>query len=176
MIAAILLFPLLLLMTAFEIVKRVVGLILFPFAYAQRDTHRVNHKAGKASILYWFLDDSINEDSKKRDKPETDYCCYGKREPLGFITERLPAGRLQEFARAYNWSAWRNSAINLRDKMAVGPMLESWWKRGTKSFYEVRIFENRALPYLELWFGGYRLQAGFLSGQGQWQVQFRKLK
>jgi hypothetical protein len=43
---------------------------------------------------------------------------------------------------------------------------------GEKSFYEVRKFEHATLPYLELWFGAYRFQCGFISA-GRFQVQFR---
>jgi hypothetical protein len=46
-------------------------------------------------------------------------------------------------------------------------------RRG-RSFYEVRKFPLGYFPYLELWAGAWRFQAGFISC-GRWQIQARKL-
>jgi hypothetical protein len=170
MITALILFPLLPLMTCFELVKRVIGLFVYPVAYWLIKWPRTSK-----GVLWAFMDDSIVLDSLARCGKPLPYCCYGKREPLNFITEKLSPGPFQEWFRAWNWNSWRNSAINLRDEMAAGPMLYVIKHiGGAKSYYEARRFKNVALPYLEVWFGSYRLQAGWLKG-GFWQVQFRKL-
>lgn len=158
-------------MTCFELVKRVVGLFVYPVSYQFRTWPRLRH-----SFWWLWLDDSIVLDSIKRGYGPIEYCGYGKREPLGFLTEKMQAGPLREFLRAYSWGCLRNNCINLRDVMAAGPMIEVLWRAvGVDSFYEVRRFaKGWALPYLELWFGEYRLQAGWLTGCGQWQVSFIK--
>lgn len=170
----ILLFPLLILATAFEIIKRVIGLFIYPVAYLCRGLCRTEKRSFIFKFLWLFLDDSIVKDSLNRASLYLDYCCYGKREPLGFITERMKDGPFKEFLRSYSWGCLRNNAINLAIVLEnyVGPMQSVLKHYGNKSFYEVRRFKSLALPYLELWLGRYRLQAGWLKC-GRFQAQFK---
>lgn len=166
----IILFPLLLLMTIFELVKRIIGIFIYPFSYCLRQWP-VTDK----SFWWLWMDDSIVVDSIARGYGPLEYCGYGKKEPLDFITERLPAGKVKEFMRGWNWGAWRNSAINLAITLekAVGPMQSVMQRYGGKSFCEVRRFKNFALPYLEIWIGRHRLQVGWITC-GRFQVSFLK--
>lgn len=156
-----------------ELVKRVVFVALYPFAYACRKWARAHH-----GLLWAVLDDTIVADSVNRGAGPLEYCCYGKRAPLGFLTERLPAGWFTEFLRAFSWGALRNNGINfmtLTERwigQRTGTVSRKTW--GEKSFYEVRQFAGGLrLPYVELWpWAGFRVQCGFISC-GRFQVQAR---
>jgi hypothetical protein len=182
-ILSLLCFPMLILATAFEIVKRIVTIPLYPLAYWRRKQCRpIILSNGTELKARWFhfplwlmLDDSIHKASLARGF-DIDYCDYGKREPLGFITEKLKDGPFKEFMRSWNWGAVRNNCINLRDWLCAGPMLFECYRIGAgKSFYTVRRFDGIALPYLEIWIRGTRFQCGWLTS-GIFQVQFRSLK
>jgi hypothetical protein len=173
----ILLFFLLPIMTILEIAKRLLGLFVYPVAYYYRDEARKRNERKEFSFLYYFLDDSIVADSMRRvDKP-LEYCvkvllpvpliyALDKAEPLGQLFK-------WDWWRAYNFCALRNSAINLRDALSVGPMIAFKHYGSARNYYEVREFKNWTLPYLELWVGKFRLQSGILKS-GVWQTQFRK--
>lgn len=167
--------------TIFELVKRPFFMVLYSLAYAcRRKARSVCKNAWYTYALWLALDDSIVLDSERRCGKRLEYCCYGKREPLGFITERLSAGWLTEFLRSWSWGALRNNAINLRDEMALGVqtgLVKHISLGNPPNCYEVREFGTRRRPYLELWplwpWYGFRIQVGWLSG-GFFQVQARK--
>ena len=164
------------LMVVFELIKRVIAIPIYPIAYICRKWPRTN-KTGLGWVLWAVLDDSIVVDSINRGYGPLEYCGYGKRAPLGFITEKLPKGRFTEFLRAFSWGALRNNAINLMvlTEQWIGNKTETISrKEWGKSFYEVRKFSGGLkLPYLEVWlFSGFRIQCGFISC-GRFQVQAR---
>ena len=151
-----------------ELIKRVIGVVLYPLAYWFREWARTNQAGSWCAFALWLaLDDTIHFEGLKMYGQSIDYCAYGKREPLDWITERLKDGPFKEFARSYNWSAVRNSVINFM------VLTEGWIgnrvsvisrKEWGKSFYEVRQFSSGIkLPYLEYWIGGFRIQCGFLQ-------------
>jgi hypothetical protein len=181
MIKAITLFFLLPIATIAEVLKRILGLFLFIPAYIQRKTYRANHTAGKSTFLYYFLDDSIVLDSMWRvDKP-LEYCVKvtGTLPDKTWVLDKWePLGKLLpwDWWRAYNWGCLRNSAVNLRDAMYVGPMKDFKRYGWDRCFYEVRHFEKMTLPYLEIWLTKhFRIQCGWLKGDdkdgGFFQVQ-----
>jgi len=154
-----------------ELLKRPLFLIIYPVAYAMRRRLRAR-PYGWRRLLWYALDDSILQDGGE------DYCLTPAK--MSKLVERLPAGKLKEFFRAWYWSAWRNNSINLmiQQELHVGCINAVIFYAGFfgKSKYELRRFDHIKfyLPYLELWFGAYRFQAGFISC-GRWQIQFRKL-
>lgn len=169
-------FILLPLLVIFEIAKRILAIPLYPFAYWDRVKLRANRAAGKSGFLWYVLDDSIVADSILRGAGPLDYCCYGKRAPLAFITERLPDGPFREFMRAWNWGAWRNNCINLSWAMCAGDKKGVLWgiKLG-RLVYEERLFQRGLLlPYFEAYipFTKFRFQCGWISN-GRHQVQAR---
>ncbi len=123
--------------------------------------------------LYLSMDYAIIRDSIANCGEPLPYCSYGKRNTL---VEKLPDGNIKEFFRAWVWNSFRNNGMNLVCKLEdlVGPMLilRKYVKLWGKSKYEEREFKCGRLPYLELWFGEFRLQCGFISC-GRFQVQFR---
>ena len=173
-------FILLPLLVVLEVAKRIVSPFLYPLAYIFRAWART-HKDGAGWPLWIILDDSIVADSVARGFGPLEYCGYGKRAPLGFITERLPSGWFTEFLRAWNWGAIRNNCINLtwaaRAGNKVGVLWGIHWGR---LVYEERLFWRMGsdagilLPYFEAFipFTNFRIQIGWISN-GRWQVQAR---
>ena len=159
-----------------EIIKRIVTIPFFPIAYFCRESAREDKDNSVFCKLIWFLlDDSINETGK----PPLDYCTYAGKEPLGFITERLPEGWFKEFMRAWNWGAFRNNTINFMiwTQNKIGAKVEVIYRKqwGTEpSFYEVRKFASGIkLPYFEWWpLKGFRIQLGWISSS-RWHSQAR---
>ena len=142
-----------------ELIKRPIFWVLYPIAYVFRHKYRS-----------WPLDDVIHNESMNIYGKDVEYCWYGKRS--AFVEKILPF----DFCRSWYWGAWRNNGMNLVCKLEdmVGPMIivRKYIKLWGKSKYEEREFKCGRLPYLELWFGAYRLQCGFISA-GRFQVQFR---
>lgn len=173
MIAGIMIFPLLPLALVFELFKRLFFIVLYPMAYLVRAKARTSKK-GLFWLFWAVLDDTIVADSLARCGLPLEYCCYGKREPLGFLTERLPEGRFKEFMRAFGWGAIRNNGINLEIWLGAGTMEYVFWGIGSTIRYEVRKFTGLALPYFEATILGFYLRAGWLTG-GRFESRFRRV-
>ena len=174
--SAILLFPLLIVMLCLELIQRIVTVPFYPLAYIDRKNLRANRAAGKWTFLWWVLDDSIHQHSLDRGF-DIEYCDYGKREPLGFITERLPDGKFKEFMRSFGWGAIRNNCINLacQTEIWIGWATGVYYRIGSEtSYYEIKMFKHLALPYLELHIGKVFIQAGWIKC-GRYQVEFKIL-
>ena len=154
-----------------ELVKRPVFWVIYPVAYWFRRWARAN-KDGLGRLLWATLDDSIRNENLKDYNVDLEYCYYGKR--CVFIEKYLP----HDFFRSWYWGAWRNNSINLMilTEKWIGTKLTVISRKqiNAESFYEVRRFASGfKLPYLEYWFGKWRLQIGFISC-GRFQQQFRR--
>lgn len=155
--------------SALELIKRPIFILIYPIAYWRRSWPR----QGKG-LLWLALDDSIVVDGLALSAGVLEYCSYGKREPLNFITEQLPAGRFREFMRAWNWGAWRNNSINLMILLErkIGVITEIMYN--PRRIIERRRFRcGWTLPYFERNICGWKLQAGFLTC-GRWQLQIKR--
>lgn len=149
-----------------ELLKRPVFWLLYPFAYALRKRVRARLTFWPYCFLNLALDSSIWRENMLVYNQDVEFCWYGKRSD--FVEKWLP----YDFARSFYWGAWRNSGINLMETTEdwIGEMKDS------VPVYSVRTFASGVkLPYLEVWFGGWRFQCGFISC-GRFQIQMRKLK
>jgi hypothetical protein len=168
-------------MTVFELVKRIISPLFYPFAYLDR--HNVREKLGapksKWDFLWYVLDDTVVIDSLNRVKKPLEYCVkLDPKAPKGYVpnkTEPLRGLACTEFLRAFNWGSLRNNCINLRDALALGPMIEEVSrKQWAKGFYAVRRFPKGTRPYFEYWVTEhFRVQCGWLTS-GWFQVQANK--
>lgn len=170
----------LLLMPIWIAVQRLFGLALYPIAYALRHSIRTDEvllrheQAAACGVVLWkpkrlkalwlFLDDSINAEGKIIYGKDIDYCAYGNRSDL---VEKLPDGKFKEFARAYHWSAVRNSCINLTWLTALGDMTGERILHGEKprNFVAERTYpggEKRLYVQFYPW-GDMRFKCGWLS-------------
>lgn len=180
-------------MPVFEGVKRVIGLCLYPVAYALRhyirtDEVMIEHKQAAAcgavcwrpragwGALWAILDDSINLEGRMIYARDIDYHNSGKRSSL---VEKLPEGAFKEFARSWHWSAVRNSCINLTWIMSPGDMVSEAVKWGEKprNFYAVRTYpKGKTRHYFQFYpWGDVRFKVGFLSN-GRFEIALREKK
>lgn len=155
------------LVSILELIKRPIFWLLYPFAYVGRKWVRLHPFCNP---LYWALDDSIIESNIKYGNPIKDFSHTTR---STFVEKRLP----YDFCRAFYWSAWRNNSINLMlmTEKWIGVRGEEAYRKqwNAKSFYVLSRFSSGIiLPYLEFWFGTFRLQLGFISC-GRFQQQFR---
>lgn len=160
--------------------QRLVGLALYPIAYALRHEIRTDEvfmrheQAATCGVVLWWprdykllwllLDDSINAEGKLLYQKDIDYCHYGNRNDL---VEKLPEGKFKEFARAYYWSAVRNSCINLTWLTALGDMTAERIIAGSKprNFVAERTYpggEKRLYVQFYPW-GDFRIKCGWLT-------------
>ena len=130
-------------------------------------------KPKRLKALWLLLDDSINAEGRLKFGKDIDYCEYAHRHPL---VEKLPEGKFKEFARAYHWSACRNSCINLTWLLSLGDMTDEKILYGEKprNFIAERTYpggEKRLYVQFYPW-GDFRVKAGWLSN-GRFEIQAR---
>ena len=178
--------------TLLEAGKRLLSPFLYPLAYLCRHAIRTDEvlmrheqaaacgivlwKPKRFKVIWYLLDDSINAEGKVIYGKDIDYCAYGNRSDL---VEKLPEGKFKEFARAYHWSACRNSCINLTWLLALGDMTGERIIAGSKprNFIAERTYpggEKRLYIQFYPW-GDFRVKCGFLSN-GRFEVAARTRK
>ncbi|HSW49200.1 MAG TPA: hypothetical protein VLH09_03450 [Bryobacteraceae bacterium] len=170
-------------------VQRLLGLALYPIAYALRHSIRTDEvlmrheQAATCGVVLWkprqfkalwlLLDDSINAEGQIVYGKDIDYCHYGNRSDL---VEKLPDGKFKEFARSWHWSAVRNSCINLTWLLALGDMTSEKILHGSKprNFVAERTYPGgKKRLYIQFYpWGDFRVKAGFLSN-GRFEIQAR---
>lgn len=171
-----------------SLIQKAISLILYPLAYILRDCTRgqqiiadiiylPNH--GISKLLWYILDDSILIENRKVFHNDKEYCYYGKRSII--IEALIPEWFFKDFFRSYYWGAIRNSFINWSRWHAfikIGHMtsvINHINLGNEKSFYQYREFYFSNRPYLQLWYGTFFLQIGFLSnGRFEAEVKFNK--
>jgi hypothetical protein len=176
-----------------EPVKRILSAVLYPLAYLLRHWLRTDeealrheqassvgvvlwgHRPGFGWLWYW-LDDSINAEGRLKFGKDIDYCAYGNRSDL---VEKLPEGKFKEFCRAWYWSAFRNSAINLTWTLCLGDMTGEDIIKGEKprNFIVRRHYPGgKSRLYVQFYpWGDFRIKCGWLTN-GRFEVQFRRKK
>ena len=173
-------------------VQRLLGLALYPIAYALRHAIRTDEvlmrheQAASVGVVLWWprdykllwllLDDSINAEGRLKFGKDIDYCAYGNRNKW---IEKLPDGTFKEFARSWHWSAVRNSAVNLSWVNALGDMTAEDILHGAKprNFVAERTYPGgKKRLYIQFYpWGDFRVKAGFLSN-GRYEIQARTRK
>jgi len=172
-----------------QLARRLLSPVVYPLAYLCRHTIRTDEvlmrheQAASVGVVLWkpkrlkalwlLLDDSINAEGRLKFGKDIDYCHYGNRSAL---VEKLPDGAFKEFARAYHWSALRNSCINLSWILALGDMTDEKILYGSKprNFIAERTYpggEKRLYVQFYPW-GDFRVKCGWLSN-GRFEVAAR---
>ena len=153
----------------FELAKRIIFIFLFIPAYLVRKWARDYNARYFLALLLWLtLDDTINAEGVGEYGLNIEYCAYGKRfKPF----ELLPDCGLKEFLRAWHWSAWRNSGVNLSWYFGAGKKIELRYKIGA---IEIRLFEKKTLPYFEKIIFGFYFQIGWISN-GRFEMEIKRI-